>query len=105
MCVLLDTSVKGVGSGGTGKTFDWGIAKNVSANSSKTNGKGSSYGKSSGDVPVVMAGGLTPENVAEAVRVGCPWGVDVASGVEVSPGIKDHEKVTAFVKNAKSVAL
>ena len=55
-------------------------------------------------VPLVLAGGLTPENVAEAVAVVRPWGVDVASGVERSPGEKDPEKVVRFVKNARSAA-
>ena len=93
MSLLLDTSVKGVGSGGTGKTFDWGIAANVQPKSD------------SATVPVIMAGGLHPENVKEAVQTGSPWGVDVASGVEASAGVKDHEKVIAFIKNAKEVVL
>jgi phosphoribosylanthranilate isomerase len=86
--VLLDTSVKGVASGGTGVTFDWNIAALV--------------GKGDEGVHVVLAGGLTPDNVAEAVRCARPWCVDVASGVEAAPGVKDHDKVRAFVTNAKS---
>lgn len=82
MSILLDTSVKGGGSGGTGKTFDWKIAADLK-------------------IPVIMAGGLTPKNVAKAVQAAKPWGVDIASGVESSPGIKDPEKVKAFIRNAK----
>mmetsp|Transcript_3501 Transcript_3501/g.5056 ORF Transcript_3501/g.5056 Transcript_3501/m.5056 type:complete len:539 (-) Transcript_3501:29-1645(-) len=84
--ILLDTKVKGNVSGGTGETFDWNIARDVSTV------KG---------VPVILAGGLNPENVAQAVKQASPWGVDIASGVEKSPGVKDHQKIRDFIKNAK----
>lgn len=71
--------------GGTGKTFDWNLALPA---------------KKIG--PVILAGGLTPRNIGQAVRQVHPYGVDVCSGVEKSPGIKDHEKVRAFMKNIRS---
>ncbi len=70
--------------GGTGKPFDW--KENATAISMLVQ-----------DVNVVVAGGLTPANVAEAIRILKPWGVDVASGVEARPGKKDPEKIYAFV--------
>jgi phosphoribosylanthranilate isomerase len=51
---------------------------------------------------VVIAGGLTPENVSDRIRRLRPWGVDVSSGVEGDPGIKDHRRVREFIRNAKS---
>jgi phosphoribosylanthranilate isomerase len=53
-------------------------------------------------VPVILAGGLTPENVGDAIRRVRPYAVDVASGIEMSPGIKDHEKVRAFIAACRS---
>ncbi len=71
--------------GGTGRAFDWREAK--------------AWVSMSGQLyPIVIAGGLTPENVGEAMGILKPWGVDVVSGVEARPGKKDPEKVRAFVK-------
>ncbi|MBC8097035.1 MAG: phosphoribosylanthranilate isomerase [Akkermansiaceae bacterium] len=83
---LLDAySAKGLG--GTGEKFNWDLAVEA---------------RESGKL-VFLAGGLTPENVAEAVRQVQPFAVDVSSGVESAPGKKDHAKVQAFVRAAKSV--
>ena len=80
-----DTSVAGV-SGGTGKTFDWTLLSAVDRSR-----------------PVILAGGLKPENVADAVRMVKPDVVDVASGVESAPGIKDRAKIAAFVREVRGV--
>jgi phosphoribosylanthranilate isomerase len=77
---LLDSHVKGK-PGGTGETFNWGLALAAKK-----------FGK-----PIFLAGGLTPQNVAEAVRKVQPFGVDVSSGVEQSPGKKDAKKMQDFV--------
>ena len=82
---LLDAYVPGV-MGGTGHRFPWQLA--VAART---------YG-----VPIIMAGGLTPDNVAEAVGVGQPYAVDVSSGVEAAPGKKDRLKVRDFIAAAKA---
>jgi len=74
--------------GGTGKTIDWNLAAEIVRKSR---------------LPVILAGGLTPENVGEAIRIVRPYAVDVCSGVEASFGIKDKMKVRDFVQAAKSV--
>jgi len=73
--------------GGTGKTFDWAVAE-----------------KAVKTVRVILAGGLTPDNVREAVRRVQPAMVDVSSGVESSPGVKDHAKMKRFVEEARSAS-
>lgn len=80
--VLLDPYVEG-SYGGAGVTLDWSIAAQVAASH-----------------PIMLAGGLTPENVAEAIRIVRPWAVDVSSGVETD-GAKDVEKMRAFIQAAK----
>ena len=70
--------------GGTGQRFDWTIAK-----------RAGQYG------PVIVSGGLTPTNVRQAIAIAQPYAVDVSSGVESRPGIKDHTKMQAFVDAVK----
>ena len=83
---LLDTPSRGYG--GSGEPFDWSLAEGVS------------------DVaPVVLAGGLTPENVGAAIRAVRPWAVDVASGVESSPGVKNPGRMARFVSAVREVRL
>lgn len=76
--ILLDAYVAGV-PGGTGETFDWTL---IPQNLEK---------------PIILAGGLTPENVAQAIAQVRPYAVDVSGGVEKAKGIKDHEKIRAFM--------
>ncbi|MFY4812408.1 phosphoribosylanthranilate isomerase [Haloarcula sp. AONF1] len=83
---LLVDSVDADGGGGTGETHDWERTRDL---------------VDSLDVPIVLAGGLTPENVGEAVETVAPFAVDVASGVESVGGTKDHDAVGRFVRNAK----
>jgi len=70
--------------GGTGQAADWSLATRLAV-----------------QAPVLLAGGLTPENVGAAVAQARPWGVDVASGVESAPGLKDARKMRLFVSNAR----
>ena len=83
--VLLDTAVGGK-TGGTGVTHNWDVSAEVIRRSS---------------IPIILAGGLIPENVGEAVRTVYLYAVDTASGVETN-GIKDEKKVTEFIRNAKT---
>jgi phosphoribosylanthranilate isomerase len=69
--------------GGTGATGDWSVARSIAER-----------------FPILLAGGLTPDNVSEAICAVRPWGVDVASGVERAPGVKDERKVQEFVRAA-----
>jgi len=80
---LLDASVGAGQFGGTGQTGDWAAARGLAARQ-----------------PILLAGGLRPENVAAAIAAVQPWGVDVASGVESSPGRKDEAKMKTFVRAA-----
>jgi phosphoribosylanthranilate isomerase len=66
--------------GGSGKAFDWSLMPHDIAQ------------------PLILAGGLTASNVAEAIRTAKPWGVDVASGIESAPGIKDKQKLADFIR-------
>jgi len=81
--VIVDESM------GEGRLFDRAFAREVVKTSA---------------VPVILAGGLTPENVSNAIRECRPYAVDVASGVETEPGIKDHRKITAFIAAAREVS-
>lgn len=80
---LLDAHQPGM-RGGTGESFDWELLA----------------GRRS-EVPLILAGGLTPENVADAVAAARPFAVDVASGVEARPGVKDHSLMARFVEGAE----
>ncbi len=86
--VLLDTAGKG-GVGGTGATHNWSLSRRIRDAIHPT--------------PLILAGGLTPENVGKAIQMVKPYGVDVSSGVEKKPGIKDHKKMLNFVAEAKKV--
>lgn len=84
--ILLDGYKDGL-RGGTGEIFDWDLAKHAATLKR-----------------IILAGGLTPENVADAVKRVRPYGVDVASGVEKAKGIKDYDKMKKFIAEAKKAA-
>jgi phosphoribosylanthranilate isomerase len=84
--ILLDAHAPGV-YGGTGETFDWNAAL--------------AFKKSHPDLPIILAGGITPENAALAADAVQPAALDVASGAELSPGIKDFDKVSALLTALK----
>ncbi len=84
--ILLDAYRPGV-PGGTGETFDWGRVPQSSSH------------------PIVLAGGLNPNNVADAIKSTRIYGVDVSGGVESAPGIKDPEKIQAFIQRARQAIL
>ena len=73
--------------GGNGIPFDWHLIKSLKLK-----------------IPLVLAGGLTPANVAEAIRLTRPQGVDVSSGIESAPGVKDRQKIFEFIANARAAA-
>ena len=86
--VLLDSFAQGK-SGGTGLVHDWNLSKRVKRTIHPT--------------PLILAGGLTPENVQEAIHTVQPYAVDVSTGVESHPGTKDPTKVLTFIRNVKEV--
>jgi phosphoribosylanthranilate isomerase len=83
---LFDAHVEGV-PGGTGQTIDWALVRNASLNA-----------------PVILSGGLTPENVGRAIEVVQPYAVDVASGTEREPGVKDPDRLRAFADAVRATA-
>jgi phosphoribosylanthranilate isomerase len=85
---LLDTARSSGSGGGTGRTWDWSLAAQRHSH-----------------IPFLLSGGLTPENVGEGIAAVRPWGVDVASGIEASPGVKDAAKVEAFMAAARQAAV
>jgi phosphoribosylanthranilate isomerase len=85
--MLLDTYAKSA-HGGTGKTFDWQKAIDIAKQQ-----------------PIILAGGLTPDNVSSAIETVRPFAVDVSSGVEKSKGLKDHNKICTFIENIRAMDL
>lgn len=85
--ILLDTETK-TGVGGTGKTHDWNISAEITREIKK---------------PVILAGGLNPENIRDAINKVKPYAVDVASGVEEKPGIKNKKKIEEFIRKVREI--
>ena len=83
-CVLFDTYIKGK-DGGTGQAFDWDLLE-----------------KQSIDVPMILAGGLNPDNVGEAIKKTAPYAVDVNSGIEDRPGVKNHDLLARLIVNVRT---
>jgi phosphoribosylanthranilate isomerase len=88
--ILIDSKIGNAG-GGTGIPFDWNAARAV-------------FTAAGEGLDLIVAGGLRPDNVAEAIHGLAPWGVDVTSGVEATPGRKSPEKLAAFIKAARESA-
>jgi indole-3-glycerol phosphate synthase/phosphoribosylanthranilate isomerase len=89
IAILLDTAIKGQhGGGGTSTVFDWTIARKIQ----------------NAGVPVMLAGGLTPANIQNCIVQIQPFGVDVSSGVEESPGVKNHAAISSFITTARRAA-
>ncbi|HID69394.1 MAG TPA: phosphoribosylanthranilate isomerase [Desulfobacterales bacterium] len=84
---LLDTYIKG-NAGGTGEVFDWSLIDRLGLQR-----------------PVILAGGLSTDNVEDAIKLVGPFGVDVNSGIEIEPGIKDHSKLKEFVRKVRLTEL
>ena len=86
--ILLDTNGKH-GTGGTGKTHNWSLSADI---------------RNSFDIPIILAGGLNPENVSRALDIVNPFAIDVSSGIEVKPGIKDHKKMRNFIQKVREIS-
>ena len=83
-CLLFDTYVKGL-DGGSGQTFDWNLISGLDA-----------------DLPMILAGGLNPGNVVQAIQSTTPYAIDINSGVETSPGIKSHKLLAQIIDKVRS---
>ncbi|MCX5648466.1 MAG: phosphoribosylanthranilate isomerase, partial [Planctomycetota bacterium] len=85
---LVDAKVTGGPKGGTGRPADWDLAARLALE---------------GFRPLILSGGLSADNVAEAIRRVWPWGVDASSGLETAPGRKDPDRIRAFVEAVRGV--